>query len=285
MPKRLLTVSIMQMPVSDSTKDNLAYIEESVDKLMTQTLKPELVIGVEFGITKSRPEPIPGKAIGFLSGLARRYGIYFIPGTMLEKSSELGKVEYYNSCPVFGPDGEIIDVYRKRAPFKLLEKHIVPGKDDNYCIFEIKGIKVGVLICYDQFFPEIPRSLALLGAELMVCPSYELVPYAFIPDVLPRARALENDAYYIWTCGTGTTKSGTACGYSTLVDPEGMVVHKCGDQPELYTITLDFKNVSIKRPHEKRINLNSNLEQLRDLSIRPLYNDKLEDAPVYRRNE
>ena len=104
-------------------------------------------------------------------------------------------------------------------------------------------------------------------------------------DVLPRARALENDAYYIWTCGTGTTKSGTACGYSTLVDPEGMVVHKCGDQPELYTTILDFKNVSIKRPQVKKINLNSNLEQLRDLNIRPLYNDKLKDAPVYRRNE
>lgn len=282
MKERKLTVSILQMPVADDSAENLAYIERSVDDLMNGSARPELIVGVEFGISKNRSDTIPGKLTACLSSIAKSHGIYFIPGTMLERSTELPKGKIFNTCPIFSPDGEMITAYRKRAPFKMMERHTVPGEEGNFCLFEIKGIKIGVLVCYDQFFPEIPRTLALMGAELLVCPSYELLEYDFISDTIPRVRALENDAYYIWTCGTGTSRLGTCCGHSIIVDPEGLVVHKCGSLPELYTVELDFENVTKKRPRTKERNLNSNLDELRHLRIKSFYNDNLDEAPVYK---
>ena len=58
---RYLNVSIIQMPISSDTVTNLKYLKETVDKLMTGYVKPELIIGVEYGISKSYADSVPGK--------------------------------------------------------------------------------------------------------------------------------------------------------------------------------------------------------------------------------
>ena len=134
------------------------------------------------------------------------------------------------------------------------------------------------MVCYDQFFPEIARTLALEGAELLVCPALDPMEYDYICDIIPRARALENELFYIWTCGTGNTPSGTCCGHSTIVNPEGAVVYKCGSLPMVYTAVLDFEEVTRKRIYGRDQHLNS----LREFKVKYPYAGKVADAPVYK---
>lgn len=277
MNHRFLNVSIMQHSMSPDTAVNLDMIERSVEALMIGYVRPELVIGVEFGIGKV-PMTVEDEAIYRLGLLAKKHGIYFIPGTFAESAKELQSGQYYNTCPVFSPDGTLIRTYRKKVPFRPGELSM-PSGDDEYCLFEIaeKNIRVGVQICYDQFFPEIARTLALKGAELIVCPSLDPFEYKHIPEILPRARALENELYYIWTCGTGQTGSGTCCGSSVIVDPEGAIVFKCPEVPALITKTLDFDQVILKRAYGRDQHLNS----LRYFNISYPYGGRIGEAPVY----
>ena len=274
---RTLNVSIIQMPPGD-TPANLAYLRGAVDTLMNGYVRPELVIGVEFGIS-AQPCPVPGAVTDFLGAIAKKHGIYFIPGTMAESAPELPQGAFYNTCPVFGPDGTLLASYRKKTPFRPGEGS-VPSTDDRLCTFYIpeKDITVGLLICYEQFFPEIPRALALQGAELLVCPALDPMEYAYIPDIIPRARALENELFYIWTCGAGNGAKGTLCGGSTIVDPEGAVVYKCGEGPMLITQTLDFAQVARKRLCGRDQHLNS----LRSFHVPTPYAGRVGEAPVYR---
>lgn len=274
---RNLTVAVIQPTLHSSMSQSLLGFQQAVDRVMAGYVKPELVIGVEHGLGRQL-DTVPGVITQFMSALAKKHGIYLVPGTMSESAPELPEGEFYNTCPVFGPDGSMIEVYRKKAPFKPGEPS-TPSGDDHYCLFEIKEkhIKVGLQICYDQFFPEIARTLALMGAEMIVCPALDPVEFDHIPDVIPRARALENEVFYIWTNGVGSTPTATACGHSTIVDPEGRVVYKCGSGPMTYTDILDFDLVTRKRVYGRDQHLNS----LRRFQIKYPFAGRLDEAPVY----
>lgn len=274
---RNLTVTVIQPSLKHGMKDSLLQFQEAVDRVMSSYVRPELVIGVEHGLGREL-DTVPGVITQFMSALARKYGIYLIPGTMSESVPELPQGEFYNTVPVFGPDGSMIDVYRKKAPFKPGEPS-TPSGDDHYCVFEIKEkrIKVGVQVCYDQFFPEIARTLALLGAELIVCPALDPMEFDYVPDIIPRARALENELFYIWTNGVGNTPSATCCGHSIIVDPEGKVIYKCGSEAMTYTQILNFDEVTNKRLYGRDQHLNC----LRQFQIKYPFAEKLDEAPVY----
>lgn len=280
MESRFLNVSLMQHTISADLKTNLRIIEESVEHLMLGYVRPELIVGVEFGISKT-PISIEDEAIQFLGELAGKHHIYLVPGTFAEKAEELSGGEAYNTCPVFGPDGSLIRRYRKKVPFRPGEMSIPSNEEHDYCIFDIveKGITVGLQICYDQFFPEIARTLTLKGAELIICPALDPIEYRHIPEIIPRARALENELFYIWTCGTGQLGASTCCGSSVIVDPEGQIVLKCPETPALVTTTLDFSRVELKREYGRDQHLNS----LRHFHVPYPFAGKLNDAPVYRK--
>ena len=81
-------------------------------------------------------DTIPGKVTDELSKIAKKYGVYLIAGSMLEVKEVDGKTLHYNSIPIFNPEGELIDVYRKMCPYYPVEDIITPGRE--YCTFDIK---------------------------------------------------------------------------------------------------------------------------------------------------
>ena len=279
MENRFLNVSIMQHTITADLDTNLRVIEESVENLMMGYVRPELIVGVEFGISKL-PITMEDGAIQFLSSLAKKHRVYLVPGTFAEKAEGLKDGEAYNTCPVFGPDGTLLCRYRKKVPFRPGEMSAPSNETEDYCIFEIqeKGITVGLQICYDQFFPEISRTLALKGAELILCPALDPIEYRHVPEIIPRARALENELFYIWTCGTGQLGASTCCGNSIIADPEGQIVLHCPETPALVTKTLDFSGVVLKREYGRDQHLNS----LRYFNVQYPFAGKIEDAPVYK---
>lgn len=275
---RTLNVSILQMPRTPerTLADNLSYIRTAVDRLMKSCVRPELVVGVEMGITTT-PQHIPGPATEFLGAIAKKHGIYLVPGTMPKISSDLPEGQYYNACPVFGPDGSLLTVCRKKVPVRPIEKS-APDKSGDYCTFRIpeKDLTVGVLVCYDQFFPEIPRTLTLMGSELILCPAGDPIEFRYIPDIIPRCRALENEVYYIWTNSIGRG-AGTQCGRSVIVDPEGMIVDQCGNAEATLSAVLDLDFVRRKRQGGK----DQHLSSMQHFQVEYPFAGRLNEAPVF----
>jgi len=96
----------------------------------------------------------------------------------------------YNTAVLVGPDGEVKGLYRKvTLPSGEVDEGTAPGSD--YPVFETRFGKLGMMICYDGFFPEVARALAARGAEVIAWPVWGCNP------LLGRARAVENDVYIV----------------------------------------------------------------------------------------
>jgi len=125
-------------------------------------------------------EPIPGPSTEYFSGLAKKHGTHIVV-SLYERDGRL----VYNVALLIGPDGRIIGKYRKVClPHSEIEAGVMPGND--YPVFDTKFGKVGMMVCYDGFFPEVARELSKRGAEIIAWPVWGCDP------LLAPARANEN---------------------------------------------------------------------------------------------
>jgi predicted amidohydrolase len=130
-------------------------------------------------------EPIPGPSTAYFGGLAMKYNLYLVAG-LVERAGHL----LYNTAVLLGPDGKVQGKYRKvTLPRGEIEGGICPG--DEYPVFETRFGRLGMMICYDGFFPEVARQLTNRGAEVIAWPVWGCNP------LLARARACENHVYLV----------------------------------------------------------------------------------------
>jgi uncharacterized protein (TIGR03067 family) len=130
-------------------------------------------------------EPIPGPSTEYFSALAKKHGIYLVVG-LVEREGHL----VYNVAVLIGPDGRIIGKYRKVClPRSEVEAGLTPGSE--YPVFPTRFGKVGLMVCYDGFFPEVARELTNRGAEVIAWPVWGCNP------MLAQARACENHVYVV----------------------------------------------------------------------------------------
>ncbi|MGI9469781.1 MAG: carbon-nitrogen hydrolase family protein [Rubripirellula sp.] len=130
-------------------------------------------------------EPIPGPSTEYFGKLANQHDIHIVAG-LIEREGHL----VYNVAVLLGPDGKLIGKYRKvTLPRGEIEGGITPGS--SYPVFETRLGKIGMMICYDGFFPEVARELSNRGAEIIAWPVWGCNP------LLAAARACENHAYIV----------------------------------------------------------------------------------------
>lgn len=130
-------------------------------------------------------EPIPGPSTEFFAKLAKQHNLYIVAG-LFEKDGH----KVYNVAVLLTPDGTIGGKYRKvTLPDGEAAAGIVPGQD--YPIFRTRFGALGMMICYDGFFPEVARELTKRGAEVIAWPVWGCNPE------LARARAAENHVYLV----------------------------------------------------------------------------------------
>jgi predicted amidohydrolase len=141
-----------------------------------------------YGQGKSFPEvaeAIPGPSTEYFGGLAKKHNLYIVAG-LVERDGHL----VYNTAALIGPDGKLVGKYRKTTlPRGEVEGGICPGSD--YPVFETRFGRVGMMICYDGFFPEVARQLTNRGAEVIAWPVWGCNP------LLAQARACENHVYVV----------------------------------------------------------------------------------------
>ncbi|NLX99743.1 MAG: carbon-nitrogen hydrolase family protein [Rhodopirellula sp.] len=128
-------------------------------------------------------ETIPGPSTEYFGGLAKQHNLYIVAG-LFERSGHL----VYNTAVLLGPDGHLVGKYRKvTLPRGEWDSGVAPGNE--YPVFETRFGKVGMMVCYDGFFPEVARQLTAAGAEIIAWPVWGCNP------ALGRARAIENHVY------------------------------------------------------------------------------------------
>ena len=130
-------------------------------------------------------EPIPGPSTEYFGELAKKHNLYIVAG-LLERDRHL----VYNVAVLIGPDGKVVGKYRKVClPRERDRGGVAPG--DEYPVFDTRFGKVGMMVCYDGFFPEVARELTNRGAEVIAWPVWGCNP------LLAAARACENHVYLV----------------------------------------------------------------------------------------
>ena len=218
---RNVRVVTTRIPVRWGTTvhDNLQSMTEVLDRAGRE--KPDVVLLTETfpeggvkGTVYDLSEPIPGPVTELAARKAREYHTYIISG-MLER--EGGKA--YDTAVLVDRQGRIAGKYRKvHLPLAEVEGGETPGSE--YPVFDTDFGRIGILICWDLFFPETVRILRLEGANIV------FLPIAGDPgerhyDVTTRARALDNGVYLVTSVGQGRA--------SRIVNPDGEVMAETTD--------------------------------------------------------
>ena len=160
------------------------FAKRNDDALLLLVL-PEVVTYGKGSTYESVAEPVPGPSTAFFGALAKKHGMYLVPG-LVERAGPL----IYNVAVLIGPDGALVGKYRKVClPRAEIEGGVTPGHD--YPVFDTKFGKVGMMVCYDGFFPEVARELSNRGAEIIAWPVMGCNP------MLGAARACENHVYIV----------------------------------------------------------------------------------------
>ncbi|MFV1995162.1 MAG: carbon-nitrogen hydrolase family protein [Verrucomicrobiales bacterium] len=154
-----------------------------------------VVLGETITVAGVKPRPaypevaetIPGPSTRYFGTLAKKHGLYIVVGLM-EKDPETGLA--YNVAVLIDPEGVVAGKYRKVSlPRSENISGLVPG--DSYPVFDTEFGKLGMMVCYDAFFPEVARRLALNGAEVIALPVWGCNP------ALAAARCVENGVYLV----------------------------------------------------------------------------------------
>ncbi len=166
-----------------------------------------------------------GASAGAIAAIARRQRLAIAYG-YAERDRASGHI--YNAAQVFGPDGIAVAHYRKTHLFGPQERAAYrPGE----CFeppFALEGFKLGLLICYDVEYPEAVRSLALLGADVVLVPTALTEEYTAIPEFIVPARAVESQVFVAYCNRAGSENGMRFLGGSRLTGIDGRAIAAAG---------------------------------------------------------
>ena len=207
-----------------------------------------------FGASTGQAQCLPGDAEALLCALAREHGLWLVPGSLYERRGDL----VFNTTPVIDPEGTVVARYRKMFPFLPYERGVAPG--DEFVVFDIPGAgRFGVSICYDMWFPETTRSLASLGAEVILHPTMTNTVDRDVEIAIARASAATNQCYFVDINVAGEL----GVGRSVVCGPGGEVIHQAGEGREVIAFEVDFAYLRRCRDSGWR-NLGQPLKSFRD---------------------
>lgn len=175
-----LTLAVLQLPLARPDEaDNIAavaaLVEEAAGRGAQLILPPELFAGEYFCreedealFALARPTAEHPSVVA-MQALAAKLGVA-IPTSFFERDGH----HYYNTLAMIGPDGAIMGTYRKShipdGPGYEEKFYFRPG-NDGFKVWRVFGVTVGVGICWDQWYPECARAMALMGAEVLLYPT------------------------------------------------------------------------------------------------------------------
>ncbi|MEJ8769552.1 carbon-nitrogen hydrolase [Prevotella sp. HCN-7019] len=261
-----MKIGILQQCVSDNVKANMQHIAEGIEKLAKDGAQlivlQELHNSLYFCQTENvdnfdLAEPIPGPSTEFYGDLARRLGVVIVTSLFEKRAAGL----YHNTAVVMERDGSIAGKYRKMHipddPAYYEKFYFTPG-DLGFHPIDTSVGRLGVLVCWDQWYPEAARLMALQGAELLIYPTAIGYADSDTPDeqerqreawtTVQRGHAVANGVPVITANRvgfepdpSGQTKGISFWGSSMAVGPQGEMLWRAGrDEEESVVIDVDM---------------------------------------------
>ncbi|HRF96187.1 MAG TPA: carbon-nitrogen hydrolase family protein [Aggregatilineales bacterium] len=232
---REISIAIVQMkPKLNEASENLIKMSEMIGKIAAEQkvdliVFPELVTsGNELGLRFTElAQRVPGPTINLIAQRANDYGVYVAFGMVTKE-----KVEsvLYNSAILIGPDGELVDVYHKihlRG-----EERMAFREGIRLSVNDTEVGSIGMMLGYDLAFPEIARSLALDGAEIILVMANWEATYMDEWKTYLRSRAYENSVYVVGANRVGEDITLNFGGESMVVGPRGQIFGSMADETE-----------------------------------------------------
>ena len=262
---RIIRVGIVQQSCTGDIKYNLEKLHRNIASLAKAgaqlVVLQELHNSLYFCQTEDTrlfdlAEPIPGPSTGFYSEIAAAYGIVLVTSLFERRAAGL----YHNTAVVFEKDGSIAGKYRKMHipddPAYYEKFYFTPG-DIGFEPIQTSVGKLGVQVCWDQWYPEGARMMALKGAELLIYPTAiggvatdPLSEQALQRDawqLVQRGHAVANGLPVITVNRTGHEDDPSGCtpglefwGHSFATGPQGEILTQFGTEEDVRVVSVDL---------------------------------------------
>lgn len=253
------SIAGIQMHVS-AAHSNVEMMKHKIEVLTSVYPWVQMIMFSElcaYGPLTLHAQPFPNDIEYEFSEIAKRHGIWLIPGTMFEKKED----KIFNTASVINPEGEIVGRYNKMFPFYPYETGVTSGNE--FLIFDVPDVgRFGITICYDMWFPETSRTLAVQGVEVILHPTLTGTIDRDIELAIVQATAATNQCFIFDINGLGD--GGT--GRSIVCGPDGRVLYQASTGEEIIPIEIDLERV--QRSRENGIlRLGQPLKSFRDRSV------------------
>ncbi len=263
-------VGLVQMSCSSDVKQNMNKaikgVRDAASKGANIVCLQELFTSLYFCDVEDYEnfklaESIPGASTDVLSALAKELGVVIIASLFEKRTQGI----YHNTTAVLDADGTYLGKYRKMHipddPAYYEKFYFTPG-DLGYKIFQTKFAKIGVLICWDQWYPEAARLTALMGAEVLFYPT--AIGWATAQDqatndeqfnawqTIQRSHAVANGVHVVSVNRVGLEQNGAMkfWGGSFVSNPFGRLLSQSShDQEEVMVVEIDTQKTDSYRTH------------------------------------
>lgn len=271
---RVVSLGLPQMRVSPDAAENLSRVIERIREAAARGAQvictPELFLGPYFCQVEDHQffrlaEPVPGPTTEKLAALARELEVVIVASIFEKRSEGL----YHNTAAILDADGRYLGKYRKMHipddPQYHEKFYFTPG-DTGFRSWQTRYAKLGVLVCWDQWYPEAARLTALAGADILLYPT----AIGWLPpekeeygerqqaawETVQRGHAIANGCYVaaINRVGFEPTPGDSARGIefwggSFVADPNGRLLAKAGPAEELLVVPCDLGALDVVRTH------------------------------------
>jgi len=266
-----IVLGLIQMRMSAAPEENFARaverIREAVKRGAQVVCLPELFQSYYFCQTEDHEffklaEPIPGPGSDRLAQLAGELGVVIVASLFEKRAEGL----YHNTTAVLNADGTYLGKYRKMHipddPNYYEKFYFTPG-DLGYRSWDTARGKLGVLICWDQWYPEAARLTALTGAQILLYPTAigwlvpEKAEYGVAQqqawETIQRSHAIANGVFVAAVNRVGLEPGPNQgiefWGGSFVAAPNGEILAKAGAGEEILLVPIDTRKVDLARTH------------------------------------